>query len=225
MRKLGCLALVVGVIIIADGFGCSKHEGQRERKVSMLDDASLYGIPQSQFSEQYAAAVRLVAQVRFPEAEKLYRKLADEDTNSPDAFVGLGSCCFERGDLSGALELYKRARERGSNSLGVLVGLGSVYLVQSDYSNAIVEYEAALKVQEACAEAHYGLAFVQARAGQRGLARSHLDRFRQLAPASSRIRDLEQLVGPSTPPDGSANRGQPAGSETTRTAAAAGPGG
>ena len=121
-----------------------------------------------------------MAEGKFAEAERLYRRLAKEDDASPDAFVGLGSCCMERGDVAGAQEFYKRAREKGPNSLGVLIGLGSVYLVQSDYSNAVAEFDAALKVKESSAEAHYGLAFAQAKVGETGLARGHLDRFRSL---------------------------------------------
>jgi len=199
MRKLDYFAVIVGVAMVAYGLGCSKGKGQRPTNISMVDDASLYESRPSRFSDRYAAAIRLVAEGKFPEAERLYRKLAKEDDASPDAFVGLGSCCMERGDVAGAQEFYKRAREKGPNSLGVLIGLGSVYLVQSDYSNAIVEFEAALKVKESSAEAHYGLAFAQAKVAETGLARGHLDRFRELAPGSSRIRDLEQLLGQDTP--------------------------
>lgn len=209
MRKPGYLAVVVGVAMVAYGSGCSKGKGQRPTNISMVDDASLYELRPSQFSDQYAAAVRIVAEGKFPEAERLYRKLAKEDDASPDAFVGLGSCCMERGDVAGALDFYKKAREKGPNSLGVLIGLGSVYLVQSDYSNAIVEYEAALRVKEASAEAHYGLAAARGKLGESSVARSHLDRFRELAPGSSRIRDLEQFLGsataqPSAPPNAAA---------------------
>src|SRR4051794_29544590 len=56
----------------------------------------------SSFVNQYREAADLVAKGRVREAEALYRELALKEPDSPNAYVGLGSCLGQLKDTDGA---------------------------------------------------------------------------------------------------------------------------
>ena len=113
------------------------------------------------------------------------------------------------GNLVKARELYKKVLARDPKSVGALVGLGSTYGLQSDYTNAAAAFEKALSLDDQNAAAHWALAKAQIYLGEKERARAHLERFKQLDPTSSRIADLENMLGPSPQPDASPNAAPP----------------
>jgi len=132
--------------------------------------------------------------------------LTNKEPSSPSGYLGLAACCVQRKDLTTARKLYATALEIAPRSANALVGLGTTYSLESDYTNAAAKYESALAVDEGSPEAHWGLAIAYAELGRWTEARSHLNRFKELAPGSRHIDALEKFVGQ---PDASPNAAPP----------------
>jgi len=195
-----CLAAATTAIVCFVTLRSPQDQTVR-REVGRDRDLVIVGRGVSPFASKYRAASDLLTDGEISQAEAIYNKLIEAEPTSPAPYVGLAACYMERGDPVGALQLYEKAFEMDPKSAYVLVGMGSSYISVSDYTKAIEKYEAALVLDEKTPDAHWGLVVACAHLGKNAHARSHLDRFKQLAPDSRHIKTLEDLVdGPTTQP-------------------------
>jgi Flp pilus assembly protein TadD len=186
---LACVVVLTLALLWISG-----HRAPRERELDAKGSVIVTGDGTSRFVSQYSEAADLIGRGRVSEAEGIYMNLTKKEPSSPNGYVGLGSCCLQRNDVTGARTHYETALRLAPRSVNALVGLGTSYSLESDYANATKNYELALAVDEGSPEAHWGLAITYAKTGRRTDALNHLKRYKEFAPDSRHIAALEEIV-------------------------------
>ena len=78
-----------------------------------------------------------------------------------ETLKGLGDCCAATGDPSEALEYYRRAAAMAPREPGPYIGLGVVAIQTGQMHEAETAFQAACRLEPACAEAYGGLAMIR----------------------------------------------------------------
>jgi len=194
-RNVPWLWIVFGSLLaLALGLGFYARRPHRASELGSEGGVTIEEDQPSAYPRDLMRAREAVAHGRMAEAEEIYRQLVAKDAQSPSGYVGVGSCCLFKGDADGARKWYDQALARNPKCLSARIGRGSSYLAQANPAEAIKEYEAVLALKETVAEAHYGLAKGLLELHRRPEALRHAERFKQLAPDSQYIRDLEILL-------------------------------
>ncbi len=113
-------------------------------------------------------------------AREAYLKAIELDPSHAEAHNDLGCLYHEQGGLADAEKHYRAAlalRDGGTAQFNLAVALDD----QGRESEARTVYEAALEADPACAEAHFNLARLCERAGDRAGAVRHLTAYRRLS--------------------------------------------
>jgi Flp pilus assembly protein TadD len=191
--------ILSAIVILAVCSGC---DGAPVGKIVDKDKYAVVvrGDGESSFLDQYVAASKLIGQGKIAEAERIYHELAQIEPNSPNPYVGLGSCCLNREDPSGAREWYQKALQKQSNCVNAFIGLGTSYSQEHNFTNALASYERARALDDNSPEAHYGLTTTYLELGNKAEARLHFTRYKKLFPNSPYIASLEYYIerGPPT---------------------------
>ena len=114
------------------------------------------------------------------------------------------------GDLEGALTSYRLALREKPDDHRVLQNMAIAYTRTSRIEDAVRCYRRALEVQPQLSGAHYGLAFLLLRRGDRAGAEQHLRAFLAEPPAGAEAeryvrharQALDELQGGRPAPDG-----------------------
>jgi tetratricopeptide (TPR) repeat protein len=104
-----------------------------------------------------------------------------------------------QGRLAEAVAELRSALSLDSRNPEVLSALGDVYLRQNRLDEARAQHDAALGIDPGLARAHYGLALVHRRRGERADARRHLEEYVRLEPRSYLAWQARQELGQSEP--------------------------
>ena len=118
-----------------------------------------------------------------------------------------------QGDMEGALTSYRLALRDKPDDYRVLQNMAIAYTRTSRIEDAVRCYRRALELQPQLSGAHYGLAFLLLRRGDRGGAEQHLSYFlaeppegpeaeRYVSHAREALDELRSGGGGGAPPDG-----------------------
>jgi tetratricopeptide (TPR) repeat protein len=119
-----------------------------------------------------------------PEARAAYRSALALDDGMLDARVNLGRLLHEAGELEGAEAEYQRVLSHGEHALAAY-NLGVVLEDAGRVSDAIKAYARAIAADPELAEAHFNLARLYERRGDRRAAIRYFNGYRELV----RLRD------------------------------------
>ncbi len=148
----------------------------------------------SPFRTEYEKAQRLVERGQVDDAEAIYTSLRLKEPKSTHPLVGLAGCRMVQLTPAPAINLYKQALELNPNSIDAHIGLGAAYLVSDKYDDALQAYTAALASAPDHPMVHWGLVMTYVHLGRKQDARTHLKRFKTLAPNSRQIKQLEEMI-------------------------------
>jgi tetratricopeptide (TPR) repeat protein len=95
------------------------------------------------------------------------------------------------GDIHGALTSYRLALRDKQDDERILMNMAIAYTRLAQIDEAIRCYKRALEVKPTLAGAHYGLAFLQIKRGDRAEAITHLEAFLDSPPKSADPANLE----------------------------------
>lgn len=143
---------------------------------------------------EYEKAQQLVTRGQIEEAESIYNALRQKEPESTHPLVGLAGCHMVRLAPAPAIALYKQALEINPKSIDAQVGLGAAYLVSDDYDSALAAYAEAQALSPDHPMVQWGLVMTYNHLDRKEVARTHLERFRTLAPNSKQIDKLEQML-------------------------------
>jgi tetratricopeptide (TPR) repeat protein len=126
---------------------------------------------------------RLAGELEHSEPERAceaYRRTLELDPAHADAAINLGCLQHGRGRLADAERHYRQALAARPDATACF-NLAVVLEDQRRDAEARRAYESALAADPACAEAHFNLASLCERAGQRAAALRHLTAYRRLS--------------------------------------------
>ncbi len=118
-------------------------------------------------------------------AEQCYRQALTLDPGLAAARTNLGSLAYRRGDISAAREAYEAALALDPDQPEARFNLANLVLEAGDLELAVAELRRVLQGSPDFADAHYNLAVALERLGGRSQARSHLERYLALEPATT----------------------------------------
>ena len=118
-------------------------------------------------------------------AEQCYRQALTLDPGLAAARTNLGSLAYRRGDISAAREAYEAALALDPDQPEARFNLANLVLEAGDLELAVAELRRVLQGTPDFADAHYNLAVALERLGGRSQARSHLERYLALEPATT----------------------------------------
>jgi glutathione synthase/RimK-type ligase-like ATP-grasp enzyme len=125
--------------------------------------------------ELFERAVELHAKGRDNEAKLAYLDLLEIDSTHLSALNNLGTLLFNTGYRSAARTAYRQAVAHHPNSTMSRVNLANALYDNNELYQAREHYEAALRIDPECAQAHQGLAYVLDKLGDERAAQYHRD--------------------------------------------------
>ena len=158
-----------------------------------------YGLAAPTTATQQVAGLpdarRALAEGRVEEATASLRRLADEHPSSALVALWLGHTLRRGGDRPGASREYLRALEIRPDTTGALIALGDLQQDASDLAGALGYYERAVELAPELPDAHYRIALVYARLGDREAGRRHQDLFNELKQQQDAAAERDRRVG------------------------------
>jgi tetratricopeptide (TPR) repeat protein len=118
-------------------------------------------------------------------AAECYRKALALEPGLAAARTNLGSLAYRAGDVEAAREAFEAALALDPDQPEARFNLANLELAAGDVELAVAEFRRVLQSDPDFADAHYNLAVALERLGGRAQARSHLERYIALEPASS----------------------------------------
>ena len=114
-------------------------------------------------------------------ALEAFKRAITLDAKWEDAYTGLGEVYLKQGNLGQAAHAYKQATRLNQNkNPGAILGLGKVYARQERWNDAITAVEKAIEIQVDNTEAHYQLAQIYIKRGEKKKAASAMAFFKVL---------------------------------------------
>jgi len=102
------------------------------------------------------------------------------DAAHADAYINLGRLLHERGDTPAALQAYETALGLRPDDALAAFNLGVALEDAQRFDDAAVAYQRAIDADPRAADAHYNLAGVFERLGDRAAALRHLKTYKKL---------------------------------------------
>jgi tetratricopeptide (TPR) repeat protein len=154
------------------------------RVAPLVDDALRERRDQAQFSAEDWYRWGCELEAAAPEqALESYRQALAIDPRHAQAHVNLGRLLHERGDLDGALAQYEQALalDAGTGDPTATFNLGVVQQDRGEVHAALAAYHRVLALDAAYADAHFNLAGLYERLGQKTEALRHMLEYRRLS--------------------------------------------
>lgn len=126
--------------------------------------------------ETFARALEAHGCGRDEEAKTAYLSVLQRDPTHLGALNNLGTLLFNAGFRSAARTAYRQAVHHHPRDLAARVNYGNALYAADDWYQAREQFEAALALDPACAEAHRGMTYVLERFGDERAAARHRDR-------------------------------------------------
>jgi tetratricopeptide (TPR) repeat protein len=146
------------------------RQAVRERAVSITDDPSIdppHSVPVESTPDQWCArGSQLQAAGQFEQADELFRRALEIDSNCPAAYFGFGYGLLLNEKNEEAAAYYEQGLLIDDTDATAWNNLGSAYTALEEYEEAIACYESALQIDAANAKAHFNLGNVYKDIGQ-----------------------------------------------------------
>ena len=131
----------------------------------------------------------------LPRALKAFKRATTINAEWEDAYIGLGEVYLKQGDLERAAHAYKQATRLNPNgNPNAILGLGKTYVKQGHLDDAITAVEKAIEIQVDNTEAHYQLAQIHVKRGERKKAASAMAFFKVLRQTDPLLQEAETWV-------------------------------
>ena len=131
----------------------------------------------------------------FPRALEAFKRAIAIDVEWGDAYTGLGEVYLKQGDFGQAARAYKQATRLNPNgNPSAIFGLGKVYAKQGRLDDAITAVEKAIEIQVDNTEAHYQLAQIYIKRGEKEKAASAMAFFKVLRQTDPLLEQAEIWV-------------------------------
>ncbi|MBI5757243.1 MAG: tetratricopeptide repeat protein [Planctomycetales bacterium] len=115
----------------------------------------------------------LVTLHEFGEAEQLFRKSLQNDSENPELLIGLGTCLVERGDMLAGRQAFERALRKAPNLHTARLALGRLEL-KLDHASEAITLLSPLATERAYDSAvRFSLALALQAAGRSDEAKEH----------------------------------------------------
>jgi tetratricopeptide (TPR) repeat protein len=125
----------------------------------------------------------------YGQAAELYRKALSLDPTHADAGLGLAEALRNEGDFKAASETLRRMElPMEAQSAPAFLLQGQIDLELREYAAAKESFAAAVKLLPSAPQPHYGLAMACSRLGERDLAATHLQKFKECSQAEKEMR-------------------------------------
>lgn len=131
----------------------------------------------------------------LPHALKAFKRAIAIDTEWGDAYTGLGEVYLKQGDFGQAIRAYKQATRLNPNgNPSAILGLGKVYARQERWEDAITAVEKAIEIHTDNTEAHYQLAQMYIKRGEKKKATAAMAFFKVLRQTDPLLKEAEIWV-------------------------------
>ena len=131
----------------------------------------------------------------LPRALEAFKRAITLDREWEDAYTGLGEVYLKQGDLGQAAHAYRQATRLNPNgNPNAILGLGKTYVKQGHLDDAITAVEKAIEIQVDNTEAHYQLAQIYVKRGERKKAASAMAFFKVLRQTDPLLQEAETWV-------------------------------
>ena len=128
-------------------------------------------------------------------ALEAFKRAIAIDTEWGDAYTGLGEVYLKQGDFGQAVRAYKKATRLNPNgNPNAVLGLGKVYARQERWDDATTAVEKAIEIQVDNTEAHYQLARIYIKRGEKKKAASAMAFFKVLRQTDPLLKEAESWV-------------------------------
>lgn len=131
----------------------------------------------------------------LPRALKAFKRAIAMDPEWGDAYTGLGEVYLKQGGFGQAVRAYKQATRLNLNgNPSAILGLGKVYARQERWEDAITAVEKAIEIQADNTEAHYQLAQIYIKHGEKKKATAAMAFFKVLRQTDPLLKEAEIWV-------------------------------
>ena len=143
----------------------------------------------------YNIGLVYLKQGNFPRAAEAFKRAVAIDAEWGDVYTGLGEVYLKQGDFGQAARAYKQAtRLNPSGNPSAILGLGKTYVKQGRLDDAIIAIEKAIEIQVDNTEAHYQLAQIYIKRGEKKKAASAMVFFKVLRQTDPLLNEAEAWV-------------------------------
>lgn len=131
----------------------------------------------------------------LPRALEAFKHAITLDAEREDTYTALGEVYLKQGNLQQAAHAYKQVTRLNPNgNPSATLGLGKVYARQERWDDAITAVEKAIKIQVDNTEAHYQLAQIYIKRGEKKKAASAMAFFKVLRQTDPLLQEAEAWV-------------------------------
>ena len=131
----------------------------------------------------------------LPRALEAFKRAIAIDPQWGDAYTGLGEVYLKQGDFEQAVRAYKQAtRLNPHGNSSAILGLGKVYARQERWEDAITAVEKVIEIQVDNTEAHYQLAQIYIKRGEKKKATEAMAFFKVLRQTDPLLKEAELWV-------------------------------
>ena len=131
----------------------------------------------------------------LPRAAEAFKRAVAIDAEWGDPYTGLGEVYLKQGDFGQAARAYKQAtRLNPSGNPSAILGLGKTYVKQGRLEDATIAIEKAIEIQVDNTEAHYQLAQIYIKRGEKKKAASAMVFFKVLRQTDPLLNEAEAWV-------------------------------
>ena len=147
-RRAIIAGILVAALVAVVAGAILWFQSQRAQEAAALEDEATHAYLDRAFDGS-------ITQEKLETAERLYRQVIEEFSNTPSAPLAgylLGNVLVEQQDYAGAIEAYQHVIEQGGDAslIGVVYQrLGATYLANDEYEKGIQAYEQVLQLQGA----------------------------------------------------------------------------
>lgn len=143
----------------------------------------------------YNMGLVYLKQGNLPRAVEAFKRAIAINAEWGEAYTGLGEVYLKQGDFGEAVRAYKHATRLNSNgNPSAVLGLGKVYAKQGRWDDAITAVEKVIEIQVDNTEAHYQLAQIYIKRGEKKKATSAMAFFKVLRQTDPLLKEAEIWV-------------------------------
>ena len=143
----------------------------------------------------YNMGLAYLKQGNLSRAAEEFKRAIAIDAEWGDAYTGLGEVYLKQGNFGQAARAYKQATHLNPNgNPGAFLGLGKVYVRQGRLNDAITAIEKTIEIQIDNTEAHYQLAQIYIKRGEKKKATAAMAFFKALRQTDPLLEEAKTWV-------------------------------
>lgn len=187
------IGLNPNTVIYYNALGISYSELKKYKEAIASYEKAIELFP-SNAQPHYNLGLVYLKQGEFSLAKDSFHKAITADKDWGEPFVGLGEILLKQGHLENAERAYLIADHFSPNGINILLGLGQIYAKQKRYELAIEKVKKVIDIQADNTEAHYQLAQIYHRLGDKEKASSEMALFKLLRNTDPILEDAKKWV-------------------------------